>query len=379
MLNHPSVSIAIPTYNEALHIEQVIITFLTSSYPNLVEVLVADGCSTDDTQDIVNRLSKEDSRVKLLHNPLKIQSAALNLMIKESRGDIFLRADAHSDYAPNYIEQCVKALLTSKALNVGGAQRFAAKTSFQAGVALASKSFLGSGGAKYRNPSYNGYADTVYLGCFWRSVLLDVSGYNLKATPNEDAELNLRLSNFVFDNSQITNQDAELNQRLLNKCNNAVYISSEICTWYYPRKNWKSLFAQYFKYGKGRYLTSIKHKNRFQLRGKLPFIVISSAMIILLIDLLLTDLNLPAIELAPFTLLLPFIESFRVTKKFNNTFISEIWRGDKEQAPSFLCRWFYCAVTLLTMPIAHFAGFAYQIFQDKTLSLSSNNHLADNL
>lgn len=365
MLNYPSVSIAIPTYNEALHIEKVLISFLTSNYLNIVEVLVADGGSIDGTQDIVSKVAKEDSRVKLLHNPLKIQSAALNLMIKESKGNIFLRADAHSEYAPDYVEQCVKALLSSKALNVGGAQRFAAKTSFQAGVALASKSFLGSGGAKYRNPNYNGYADTVYLGCFWRNVLLNISGYNLKATPNEDAELNLRLSNFIFANSQITNQDAELNQRLLNESNHAIYISSDIRVWYYPRNNWKSLFIQYFKYGKGRYLTSTKHKNRFQFRGKLPFIFISNVIMMLSIDLLFSDLNLPVIELVPFALLLPFIESFRVTKKFSNTFVSEIWRGNKEQVPSFLCRWFFCAVTLFTMPIAHFAGFAYQIFQDK--------------
>lgn len=379
MLTYPSVSIAIPTYNEACNIERIITSFLKTSYPNLIEIFIADGGSTDGTQDIVKRFSQEDPCVKLLHNHHKIQSVALNMILHECSGDIFLRADAHSHYASDYIERCVETLIKSKALNVGGAQRFAAKTNFQAGVALASKSFLGSGGAKYRNPNYNGYADTVYLGCFWRNVLLDISGYNHRATLNEDAELNLRLSKFVFDNLQITNQDAELNQRLLNECINAVYISSDICVWYYPRKNWKSLFIQYFKYGKGRYLTSRKHKHRFQLRGKLPFIFISSLIIMLSLDLLFSDLNLPFIELAPFALLLPFIESFRITKNFSNTFVSEIWRGDKEQVPSFLCRWFYCAVTLFTMPIAHFAGFAYQIFQDNILYLSSNNHLADNL
>ncbi|RUS98512.1 hypothetical protein DSM106972_081410 [Dulcicalothrix desertica PCC 7102] len=362
---NPSVTIAIPAYNEASNIEHLIRGFLKTSYPNLVEIFIADGGSTDCTQDIVKRISQEDSRVKLLQNTFKIQSAGLNLMLQQCSGEIFLRADAHSDYAPDYIEKCVEALLKSKALNVGGAQRFAAKTSFQAGVALASKSFLGNGGAKYRNPNYNGYADTVYLGCFWRSILLDISGYNQRATHNEDAELNLRLSKFVFDN-QITNQDAELNQRLLNESLNAVYISSDIYVWYYPRKNWQSLFIQYFKYGRGRYLTSIKHKNRFQLRGKLPFLGISSIIILLLLDLIFPGLHLPFIELAPSTLILPFIESFRVAKKFNKTFISEIWRGNQKQVPSFICRWFFCAITLLTMPTAHFAGFAYQMFQSES-------------
>jgi succinoglycan biosynthesis protein ExoA len=365
----PSVSIAIPTYNESTNIERIIREFLSTQYPNLIEILVADGGSTDGTQDIINGLALQDSRVKLLHNPLKIQSAALNIMIEKSTGDIFLRADAHSDYAPNYIEKCVEALLKSKALNVGGAQRFVAKTEFQAGVALASKSFFGSGGAKYRNPNYDGYADTVYLGCFWRSVLLKISGYDSNAYHNEDAELNMRLHRLAFDNSQITDQDAEQNQKLLSKSNCTIYVSSDICVWYYPRNNWQSLFIQYFKYGKGRYLTTTKHKNQFQLRGKLPFLVIFNAIILLLMDLSFPGLALPTMELTPFVLILLFIESLRVTKKFAHTFASEMWRGNQQQIPSVLSRCFFCSVTLMTIPIAHFSGFAYQMFQHKILRL----------
>lgn len=247
---NPTLTVAIPTYNEAANIERVVKGFLSTGYPNLIEIFVADGGSTDGTQDIVKKLSTEDSRVKLLHNPLKIQSAGLNLILQECKGDIFLRADAHSDYAPDYIERCVEALLESKALNVGGAQSFAAKTPFQAGIALSSKSILGSGGAKYRDSNYNGYADTVYLGCFWNKALAEVSGYSTEATANEDAELN---------------------QKLLKKDQNAIYISSKIRVWYYSRKTWKSLYIQYFKYGRGRYLTSIKYSVKSQIRGILPF------------------------------------------------------------------------------------------------------------
>ncbi len=180
-------------------------------------VVQTDGGSTDGTQEIVKQLTIEDSRVKLIHNPQKIQSAALNLILKECKGDIFLRVDAHSDYAPDYIEKCVETLLESKALNVGGAQRFAAKTSFQAGIALSSKSILGSGGAKYRDSEYNGYAETVYLGCFWKKALLAVSGYSIQATANEDAELNLKLKQYALDACLNTHQDGELKQKLLNQ------------------------------------------------------------------------------------------------------------------------------------------------------------------
>ena len=347
--NNPTLTVAIPAYNEVANIERIVREFLSTAYPNLIEVFVADGGSTDGTQDIVKNLALEDARVKLLHNPLKVQSAGLNLIIKECTGDIFLRADAHSDYAPDYIEKCVEKLLSSQSLNVGGAQRFVAETAFQSGIAIATKSILGSGGAKYRDPNYNGYAETVYLGCFWKKALQEVSGYSIEATPNEDAELN---------------------QKLLQKNQNAIYVSSEIRVWYYPRKTFKSLYIQYFKYGRGRYLTSIKHSVKSQIRGIVPFLVISLTTLLLLIDLLFPHLGLPMEILVIIALLLPFLESLRVTFKLRNSFDSEIWRGDKGKIPSFLSRWFFCGIVLLTMPIAHSLGYAYQLLKHKILGLN---------
>jgi glycosyltransferase involved in cell wall biosynthesis len=346
----PSLTIAIPAYNESPHIEKLIRGFLSTKYPNLIEIFVADGGSTDGTQDIVKKISLEEPRVQLIHNPQKIQSAGLNLILKECTGDIFLRADAHSNYAPDYIEKCVEALLESKALNVGGAQRFVAKTPFQSGVALASKSILGSGGAKYRDPEYDGYADTVYLGCFWKQALVDVGG---------------------LDTSQMTNEDAGLNQKLLSKSEKAIYISSKIRVWYYPRKTWKSLWIQYFKYGRGRYLTITKHSNKSQLRGKLPFLVISGAIFIMFIDLLFPQWRLPIIEFLPVGITLFFIESLRVNCNYRKNFKEEIWRSEEEEIPSFLSCWFFCGVALITMPLAHFSGYAYQLFRHKVLRVST--------
>ncbi|MDF5731230.1 MAG: glycosyltransferase family 2 protein [Rhizonema sp. PD38] len=348
-INYPTVTVAIPAYNESVNIEFLLRGFLSTEYPNLIEIFVADGGSTDGTQYIVKKVALAEQRVKLIHNSLKIQAAGINLILQECTGDVFLIADAHSDYAPDYIEKCVEALVKSKALNVGGAQRFVAKTPFQAGVALGARSFLGSGGAKYRDPNYNGYADTVYLGCFWRKTLLDVSG---------------------FDISQVTNQDAELNQKLLNKSQEAIYISSNICVWYYPRKTWKSLCLQYFKYGRGRYLTSVKYTDKFQFRGKLPFLVISTTSLMLLIDLSFSQLGLPMERVILCGLLFPFLESLRITLKFRKNLKSEMWRGIEQEYPSNLNLWLFCGISLLTMPSAHFSGYAYQLFRRRVLRVS---------
>jgi succinoglycan biosynthesis protein ExoA len=350
LIQLPSVTIAIPTFNEAVNIERIVRNFLATSYPNLVEIHIADGGSTDTTPKIIQGLALEDDRVKLIHNPMKVQSAGLNLILANCSGEVFLRADAHSDYAPDYIERCVEALLESEALNAGGAQRFVAQTPFQAGIALATKSLLGSGGAKYRDPDYSGYADTVYLGCFWRKALLKIAN---------------------FDTTQITNQDAELNQRLLQQNKTAIYISSKIRAWYYPRKSWKSLWEQYFKYGRGRCLTATKHAKRHQIRGQLPFMAISIVIGMGLASIFFPSLQSIVIILFGLGILAPIGESLRVTLKYDRNFTQEIWRGSPEEKPSLFSRLVLCYVTLMTIPIAHFSGYGYQLIRRNLLNVQS--------
>ena len=67
----PSVTVAIPAYNEEAYIEKVVQGFLASNYTRLIEILVADGNSSDRTQELVKKLSLLDTRVKLLINPQK--------------------------------------------------------------------------------------------------------------------------------------------------------------------------------------------------------------------------------------------------------------------------------------------------------------------
>ena len=343
----PSVSIVIPTYNEEENIEVVVGGFLASGYSNVWEILVVDGNSTDNTAIKVAELSNLYSKVRLLHNPSRIQSAALNIGLKACQGDIFLRADAHCQYAPDYVEQCVNTLLTTKAINVGGAQRFVAEDKFQAGVALAANSLLGNGGAKYRNPHYDGYADTVFLGCMWKNALMDVRGYS----------------------NQITNEDAELNQRLLEKNAEAIYVNSDIKVWYYPRKTWTSLYIQYFKYGRGRLLTATRHTKKPQIRGKFPFLFISCMLILFGLDLFFPTVNLHIERLTILGIIAVFAESLRVNLKFNSNFLKEVWRGN-ENPPSFFDRWLNCAIVIITLPVAHFSGYGYQLFKHKVLKIS---------
>jgi len=344
-MRHKTVTIAIPAYNEAANIEAVVSGFLNQAYPGLVELLVADGGSNDGTQDIVQQIAIRNPIVHLLHNSQRIQSVALNLMLEKAKGDIFLRADAHCDYAPDYIQKSVDILIQSGALNVGGAQRFVAETPFQAGVALASRSMLGNGGAKYRDTNYNGSSETVFLGCFWRSCLLELDGFSVYAPVNEDAELNLRL---------------------LEKSSTAIYVSSDIKVWYYPRRNVKSLWQQFFKYGRGRYLTSKRYPGKSPLRTKLPIIAIP---LFLAVSVLVTISwgFYATLTIVLLIITIPVLESIRIALKYNSVFERDFWRGSQFDYPSFLSRCFYCWLALLIMPIAYAAGGLFQRFRHNVL------------
>ena len=53
----PTVTIAMPAYNEEDYIESCIASVQAQDYPReLIEILVADGRSTDKTRDILARL-----------------------------------------------------------------------------------------------------------------------------------------------------------------------------------------------------------------------------------------------------------------------------------------------------------------------------------
>ena len=247
------VTVAMPCLNEAGFIEACLRSVQEQTYPrDLVEILVADGGSTDGTREILGRLAVEDGRIRLIDNPRRIQSAGLNRAIRESRGEVIVRMDVHAEYASDYVEKCVEVLLRTGADNVGGAQRCAARTEFQRAACVALRSPLGVGGAAYRDASREGFVDTVFLGAFRRSVFDRIGPY---------------------DEGAVTNEDAEINQRLVQS-GGRIYLSPEIQVRYFPRGSFAAVARQYYGYGRGRARTLLKHRRLLKLRPVLPFLAL---------------------------------------------------------------------------------------------------------
>jgi cellulose synthase/poly-beta-1,6-N-acetylglucosamine synthase-like glycosyltransferase len=256
----PFVTIAMPCLNEEGFIEACLASVREQDYPgDRIEILVADGGSFDGTREILMRLSAEDPRIRLIDNPERIQAAGMNHMIKAARGDVIVRMDVHCEYARDYVRQCVDVLERTGADNVGGAQRARAKTWFQRALCAALESPAGVGGVKYRGADNEGFVETVFLGAFRRSVFETVGLYDPRA---------------------ITNEDAELNQRI-HDAGGKVYLSRDIVVHYYPRESFKALAKQYFKYGKGRARTWLKHGRLMAVRPAIPFLMVTGGAVLL--------------------------------------------------------------------------------------------------
>ncbi|MGD0085449.1 MAG: glycosyltransferase family 2 protein, partial [Acidimicrobiales bacterium] len=184
----PTVTVGIPVLNEEIHLATCLDGVIGQSYPNIVEVLVADGGSTDLTRAIAENYP--DNRVTLLDNPRRRRPAGLNVAIAAATGEIFVRVDARTRLAPDYVERCVTALERTGAAIVGGPMRFTSTTAAERGVQAAMTSRLGAGPAQFRRETDHGaFVDTVYLGAYRLDTIRQLGGYDEWFGGNEDAEL----------------------------------------------------------------------------------------------------------------------------------------------------------------------------------------------
>ena len=254
----PYVSVVVPCRNEAGHIEEFLRNVLSQEDPpggGGFEVLVADGVSDDGTSDRI-MAAAADPRVRLIANPGRIVSTGLNAAIRAARGEVVVRMDVHTSYAPDYLRQCVAVLEETGADNVGGPARTSASGYVQRAVAAAYHSPF-SGGARFHDPSFEGELDTVTYGC-WRKEVFDRVG--------------------LFDEELVRNQDDEHNLRL-TLAGGKLWQSPRIRSWYQPRASFQSLFRQYFQYGYWKVRVIRKHRQPASLRHLIPALFVIGTLL----------------------------------------------------------------------------------------------------
>jgi len=197
MKNAPIVSAVVPCRNEEKFISDCLNSIIANDYPkDNLEILIADGMSTDKTREIIKEYSRKYPFLKILDNQRVITPAAMNVGIKNSRGEIIIKMDAHSLYEKDYISKCVKHLKESGADNVGGALKTisAKNTLIARAIAISLSHFFGAGGSYFRTGvSGPREVDTVAFGCYWKKIFDKIGLFDERMAKIEDLELNLRL------------------------------------------------------------------------------------------------------------------------------------------------------------------------------------------
>ncbi|MDZ7342931.1 MAG: glycosyltransferase family 2 protein [candidate division KSB1 bacterium] len=107
----PRVSVLIPARNEAANIEACLQGLLVQDYPDL-EILVLDDNSSDETAAIVNRLTQQDRRVKLITGQSLPtgwlgKNWACHQLRTYATGELLIFSDADSRYAPTVVSGTV--------------------------------------------------------------------------------------------------------------------------------------------------------------------------------------------------------------------------------------------------------------------------------
>lgn len=96
------VSVIVPAYNVGPYISKSIRSLQEQSYKN-VEIIVVDDGSTDDTGKIIDQLSQNDERIKVLHKQNAGVSAARNSGLEVASGEFIAFLDGDDYLASDFV------------------------------------------------------------------------------------------------------------------------------------------------------------------------------------------------------------------------------------------------------------------------------------
>ncbi|WP_239099935.1 glycosyltransferase family 2 protein [Phycicoccus sp. CSK15P-2] len=242
------VSVVMPILDEERHLADAVAMVLSQDWDGPLEVVLALGPSEDNTDAVAERLTEADSRVRLVRNPSGRTPDALNAAIDTSRGDVVVRVDGHAEIPPGYVSTAVSTLEATGADNVGGLMDARGVSAVERAVATAMRSPLGVGSSRFHTGGAAGPVDTVYLGCFRRSALERVGGYDPRFTRTQDWELNHRIRD----------------------TGGTVWFTPDLVVTYRPRSTLRALARQYREYGQWRRVVASMHGGTLNARYLAP-------------------------------------------------------------------------------------------------------------
>ncbi len=238
------VSVLVPILNERRWLPESAPAMLNQRFDGEVEYLLIDGGSKDGTRELLEELGSADPRVRVLDNPSRTIPHALNIGLREARGEFIVRMDAHTLYPPDYIRCAVERLREGDVEWVAGPVVPIAVGRWSHWVARALATSPGQGGSpKWAGrdaedvPQQIELDAGVFAGAWRRSLLERYGGWDEEFSAAEDAELAARM---IADGCRIVSLP-------------------ELAARYIPRNTPGGLARQYWRIGYYRAKTTQRH------------------------------------------------------------------------------------------------------------------------
>ena len=262
----PFVSLLIPIKNEDCYLDRCLKSVMRQDYPSdLLEILISDGMSTDNTRLIIKNWEQKDSRISLFDNPQKIVPTGLNILIPITMGDVVIRIDGHCIIDHDYVTNCVRHLQEGEVDGVGGPMRTVGEDFISEVIAAAMSSKFGVGDSSFRTESgQTKLVDTVPFPAYTREIIEKVG---------------------LYDEELVRNQDDEYNYRI-RKLGGKILLAEDVRSTYYSRGSLGKLWKQYYQYGYWKVRVLQKHPRQMSLRQFVPPVFVLSIFIYLMLSLI---------------------------------------------------------------------------------------------
>jgi cellulose synthase/poly-beta-1,6-N-acetylglucosamine synthase-like glycosyltransferase len=285
--------------NEEKNIRRCLDSLLNLDYPqNKIEILVARGPSTDNTNKILDDYAKKFNNIKLLDNPTGNTAIGRNICVEHATGEMLMNYSGHTVAEKNLLKILALKLLglPKEIVGVGCSnispegQNFVGKVS---GVAFSG--FMGGRNLFPQNAVFDEerFVEHMSFTCYRREIFDEIGEFDPGFWCGQDAEFDIRIK----------------------KAGYKILYTPETRVYHFKRATVKSLFRQMYRYGIARAKMIKKHPDTLRLSHLLGAgFVIGILVLLVLLLLRLLPLWFP-VGLALLYLLLSVISSFQVTRK----------------------------------------------------------------
>ena len=116
-MNHPTVSVVVPCYNQAQYLDEALQSVLDQTFSNWECIIINDG-SPDNTEQVAHKWLQLDSRFKYITQENSGLSEARNAGILTAKGQYILPLDSDDKIGKDYLELAIEVFQKDAAIKI---------------------------------------------------------------------------------------------------------------------------------------------------------------------------------------------------------------------------------------------------------------------